>query len=154
MEKYRILSDRAFYAESAFEYKGLVVTGAIVGVLFRFFKDGKEVFLPEGAKVDVCDNVICVFDKDVEGCCRLQLKPYLVEEWFDYMTYEVVDWELLVHAGTTRDLFLDFPDKLVDFNVSEGVPVRRSEFERVLRQNVEKFCDCSAEYVGLAYVKE
>ena len=154
MGKYRILSDRVFYADSAFEYKGMEVIGAIVGVLYRFYKGGKEVLLPENAMVGVCENVVCVFDRAAEGCCRLCLRPYLVEEWFDYMTYEVVDWELLVHAGTAKDLFLDFPDQLVDFNVSGGVPVRRSEFERVMRGHWDKFHGCSAENVGISYMEQ
>lgn len=155
MGNYRILYDRSFNAYPEFEYKGRVVVGACVGLLFKFYKNGEEVFFEEGSECSVCHNVICSFDKDAENCCQLWLKPYLVESWFDEMTYEVSEWELMVYAGSTRDLFPDFPEAYGDYPVSESMWVSQEEFVQVLREHWESFDNTdnlSAECLSMGYV--
>ena len=139
MGKYRLVHDRLFVAVPEFEYKGYIILGASVGILFRFFKDDKEVFFDEGSSCDVCDNVICSFDKTSDDCCVLTLKPYLVETWFDRMSFEIIDWELMVFQGLTRDIFPACPEGLGFYPISEGVRVGKEEFVNVLREHWESF---------------
>lgn len=156
MEKYRLLYDRAFMASPEFEYNGRVVVGAAVGILFRFFKNGEEVFFEDGDGSDVCDNVICSFDKDLENCCVLSLKPYLVESWFDRMTYEIVEWKIEVLQGYASDVVPDCPEELGYYLVSEGLQVSKDEFTKVLREHGESFDipeNLEAENLSIDYVE-
>ena len=156
MEKYRLLYNRAFIATPEFEYNGRVVVGAAVGILFRFFKNGKEVLFEEGDECDVCDNAVCSLDKESDNCCVLSLKPYLVESWFDRMTFEIVEWELVVLQGYACDVVPDCPEEFGYYLVSEGLRVSQDEFARVLREHWESFDvsdNLEAENLSIDYVE-
>lgn len=152
----RLLYHLGFTAMPEFEYQGRDVTGAFVGLLFRFFKNGREVLFEEGAEVEACDHVLCSFDKNKENCCRFRVKPYLVEDWFDKMEFEVVDWSLAVYAGTVREIFCgDFPEDFDDYPVSEGMPLEREKFVKVLREysgNFENDANLCAECLQVEVV--
>lgn len=140
--EYRVMQDRVFEASPEFWYRGRLVTGMCVGLLFRFYKGEEEVYFEENAQVEVCDHVICSLDKDAEDGCQFGLRPYLVEDWFDRFEVEVAEWAILIYQGTTSDIILeDLPDDLVEAPVSFVLPVTKEEFVRVLREHWGNFSD-------------
>lgn len=126
-------------------FNGKIITGAIIQIAIRAYKDGKEVkFRKEPSKHGYYynENYKVSFDKDklfiVEKNIRVDNFYRLVYGW-NKIEYEILGYALDYLDEAPKDLIEELPVKFRNIPYSATMEVSKEEFETFLRTHIEDF---------------